>query len=148
MIEPSKQVSASRCGAQRIGHGVRIIEDCQIIDGKITDFGAVAAEVRDHQIALELCPTSNRHTLAIHPSDHPIDLLYRSGFIVTVNTDNRPMSRTSMTAEFALLANTFGWSQKDFLTVSENALGAAFAHPRIVRSVLENQVRPGFAAAT
>lgn len=140
--------AALRCGAQRIGHGVRIIEDCQVVNGRITDLGSVAAEVRDRQIALELCPTSNRHTMGIAPSDHPIDLLYRSGFLVTVNTDNRLMSRTSMTGELTQLADAFAWSQEDFLAVTENALGAAFADAGIVRSILENQVRPGYTAAT
>lgn len=136
--------AALRCGAQRIGHGVRIIEDCQTTNGEITDLGAVAAEVRERQIPLELCPTSNRHTLGIEPGDHPIDLLYRSGFLVTVNTDNRLMSRTSMTAEFTQLAETFGWSQQDFLAVTENALAGAFADRELVQSILENQVRPGY----
>ncbi len=140
--------AALQSGAQRIGHGVRIIEDCQVIDGKITDLSTVATQVRDRQIALELCPTSNRHTLGIAPSEHPIDLLYRAGFLVTVSTDNRLMSRTSMTREFALLADTFGWVREDFLAVTENALGAAFAAPGVVMSILENQVRPGYAAAT
>ena len=138
--------AALRCGAQRIGHGVRIIEDCQVVDGEITELGKVATEVRDRQIALELCPTSNRHTLGIAQINHPIDLLYQSGFLVTVNTDNRLMSRTSMTEEFDQLAKTFGWSNEDFLAVTENALGVAFADPGIVDSILEDQVRPGFAA--
>lgn len=140
--------AALQSGAQRIGHGVRIIEDCQVLDGKITDLSTVATQVRDRQIALELCPTSNRHTLGIAPSEHPIDLLYRAGFLVTVSTDNRLMSRTSMTGEFAQLADTFGWVREDFLAVTESALGAAFAAPGVVMSILENQVRPGYAAAT
>ena len=140
--------AALRCGAQRIGHGVRIIEDCRVVDGSIADLGPVATQVRDRQIALELCPTSNRHTLGIAPDEHPIDLLYRAGFLVTVSTDNRLMSRTSLTKEFVQLADTFGWVREDFLAVTENALGAAFSTAGIIDSILENQIRPGFAAPT
>ncbi len=140
--------AALRCGAQRIGHGVRIIEDCHLDDGKITDLGKVATEVRDRQIALELCPTSNRHTLGMALSEHPIDQLHRTGFLVTVNTDNRLMSRTSMTGEFAQLADTFGWLREDFQAVTENALDAAFSDAGIARAILEEQIRPGFAAPT
>ncbi|MDH5372036.1 MAG: adenosine deaminase family protein [Acidimicrobiia bacterium] len=138
--------AALRCGAQRIGHGVRIIEDCEVVGGAITDLGPVAIQVRDRQIALELCPTSNRHTLGIAIDEHPIDLLYRAGFLVTVSTDNRLMSRTSLTQEFVQLADTFGWVREDFLSVTENALGAAFTTAGIVDSILENQIRRGFAA--
>lgn len=140
----SSIAAAIGCGAQRIGHGVRIIEDCHVVDNSITDLGPVAADIFARQIPLELCPTSNRHTLGIEIVDHPIDLLYRAGFRVTVNTDNRLMSRTTMTDEFTQLAFTFGWSIQDFQKVAESALQVAFDARETAEKVLTGQVKPGY----
>lgn len=140
----SSIASAISCGAQRIGHGVRIIEDCRVADNEITDLGPVAAEILDRQIPLELCPTSNRHTLGIQIVDHPIDLLYRAGFQVTVNTDNRLMSQTTMTGEFIQLASSFGWSREDFKKVTENALHGAFVGRETAERILIDHVGPGY----
>jgi adenosine deaminase len=138
---PSIWQAIQWCGADRLGHGVRIVDD--IRDGRL---GRLAAYVRDKRIPLELCPSSNVHTGAA-PSiaEHPIGLLRELRFRVTVNTDNRLMSRTSMTREMALLVEAFGygWAELQWLTV--NAMKSAFI-PFDERLVLINEViKPAYA---
>jgi adenosine deaminase len=130
------------CGADRLGHGVRIVDDISG-DGKL---GRLAAYVRDKRIPLELCPSSNVQTGAA-PSiaEHPIGLLRDRRFRVTVNTDNRLMSGTSMSRELALLVEAFGygWSELQWFTV--NAMKSAFI-PFDERLVLINDViKPAYA---
>lgn len=119
--------------AQRIGHGVRIAEDLTRTDrgGEAVTLGPVAAWVRDCRVPLELSPTSNLHTGATARwgttlADHPFDQLYRLGFTVTVNVDNRTMSATTLTQENQLLANTFGYQMADLLQFQRNAANATF----------------------
>lgn len=115
------------CGPERIGHGARIIEDTTVRDGEIVECGPTARTVRDSGIPLELCPTSNLDT-NMYPSavEHPIGLLHRAGFSVTVNTDNRLMSRTSMSNEFELLIKHQGFGLSDLRQVTLNAIDSAF----------------------
>lgn len=121
--------------ALRLGHGVRIAEDLQIIDREADEvhvqFGDLARWVRDREIPLELSPSSNLQTGAIEAwgsslIDHPFDLLYQLGFAVTVNVDNRTMSGTSLTRELALLVDTFGYDLDDLETFQFNAASGAF----------------------
>lgn len=114
------------CGALRLGHGVRIVDDIQQADGEPV-IGDFAAFIRDRQVPLELCVTSNLQTgVANTVAEHPIDLLYRLGFAVTVNCDNRLMSGTTMSREFSLLVEHFGWTADDITRVTETALDEAF----------------------
>jgi adenosine deaminase len=133
-------------GAERLGHGARIIEDTEVDAGEIVVMGPVAAEVHERGIALELCPTSNLHT-RMYPSagDHPIGTLYRAGFAVTVNTDNRLMSGVTMTDEFALLAEYQGFTDDDFRAVTMNAVEAAFCDDE-TRTRLRALVAAGYPA--
>lgn len=120
------------CGAQRLGHGVRIVDD---IDGD--RLGPIATEVRDRRIPLEMCPRSNVDTgAATSIADHPIDRLLRLGFTVTVNCDNRLMSGTNPTDELAALVDTFGWGEDEVRTVNRNAAAAAFVPPERVAGLL------------
>ncbi|MHA7280358.1 adenosine deaminase [Arthrobacter sp. MDT2-2] len=128
--------------ALRLGHGVRIAEDIEIEesadeespDGEeigIANLGRIASWVRDRGIPLELCPSSNLQTGAIESfgntiDAHPFDLLYQLGFKVTVNTDNRLMSGVTLTDEFELLVDTFGYDLGDLLELTLNAVDAAF----------------------
>jgi adenosine deaminase len=121
--------------ALRIGHGVRIASDLDVVsrsgDEVLVTFGPVARWVRDREIPLELSPSSNLQTGAIEAwgtdlSDHPFDLLYQLGFSVTVNVDNRTMSRTSLTRELALLARAFDYDLDDLQTFQLNAAAGAF----------------------
>lgn len=120
--------------ALRLGHGVRITDDLSIEESegasRIT-LGPLAEWVRDRRIALEICPTSNVHTNAFDRfgstiDDHPFEMLYQLGFAVTVNTDNRLMSGTSLSREIANLAETFGYDLDDVLQWQLNAVNAAF----------------------
>jgi adenosine deaminase len=124
--------------ALRLGHGVRIAEDIHL-DVKEEDghdvgtvtLGDLAQWVRDRAIPLELCPSSNLQTGAIASfgttiGEHPIDLLHQLGFNVTVNTDNRLMSGVTLTGEFELLADTFGYDLETILELTLNAVHAAF----------------------
>jgi adenosine deaminase len=120
--------------ALRLGHGVRITDDLSIEESEgashIT-LGPLAEWVRDRRIALEICPTCNVHTNAFDRfgstiDDHPFDMLYQLGFAVTVNTDNRLMSGTSLSREIANLAETFGYDLDDVLQWQLNAVNAAF----------------------
>ncbi|RAN76433.1 adenosine deaminase [Bacillus sp. SRB_336] len=124
--------------ALRLGHGVRIAEDIHLDvqeedghDVGTVTLGDLAQWVRDRQIPLELCPSSNLQTGAVAAfgttiSEHPIDLLHQLGFNVTVNTDNRLMSGVTLTGEFELLADTFGYDLETILELTLNAVHAAF----------------------
>jgi adenosine deaminase len=116
----------TKCGADRIGHGIRIIDDTQSSSGAVTGLGGVAAMVRDLQIPLEVCPASNLHTLQLRPQDHPLGMLQRAGFNVTLNTDNRLMSRTSLTDEFRFAVEHHGFELTDLERATVAALQAAF----------------------
>ncbi|MEY4313138.1 MAG: hypothetical protein RLZZ319_647 [Actinomycetota bacterium] len=121
--------------ALRLGHGVRITDDIEVddADGTMTrvTLGSLAEWVRNRGIALETCPTSNVHTNAFARfgstiADHPFELLYQLGFAVTVNTDNRLMSGTSLSREIANLVDVFGYDLDDVLTWQLTAANAAF----------------------
>jgi len=131
-------------GAERLGHGARIIEDARVEGGEIVSLGPVATEVRDRRITLELCPTSNLHT-KMYPSlrDHPIGMLYRAGFDVTVNTDNRLMSGITMTDEFGVLVRDQGFGMEDLRAVTVNALDAAFCRDD-TREALRARIEAGY----
>lgn len=140
---PSIHQALQVCGAQRIGHGVRLTED--IVDGKL---GRLAGWVRDRRIALEMCPTSNLQTgCATSIAEHPITALKDMGFRVTLNTDNRLVSGTTMTREMSLLVEEAGWTVEDLRTVTVNALKSAFIPFDERKALIEDVVLPGYAAA-
>ncbi|MFI9769089.1 adenosine deaminase [Streptomyces sp. NPDC052415] len=129
------------CGAQRLGHGVRITDD--IVDGKL---GRLAGWVRDRRIALEMCPTSNLQTgAATSIAEHPITALKDLGFRVTLNTDNRLVSGTTMTREMSLLVEQAGWTVEDLRTVTVNAVKSAFIPFDERKALIEDVVLPGYA---
>jgi adenosine deaminase len=129
--------------AERLGHGVRIADEVPV-DGPL---GPLAQRVLDEGVPLEIAPSSNVQTGA-YPSlaEHPVDRLHRLGFAVTVNTDNRLMSGVSASSELIDVASTFGWTWDDVQTVTERALAAAFVPESDRSRLLEDVVRPGFAA--
>ena len=144
---PSIWEAIQLCGAERLGHGVRIVDDIHIEHGRPV-LGRLAQYVRDRRIPLELCPTSNVHTAAA-PSigQHPIGLLKDLRFRVTVNTDNRLMSDTSMSNEFQQLHDAFGWGLDDFEWVTINAMKRAFAPFPERLDLINRVIKPGYAAA-
>ncbi|SED68166.1 adenosine deaminase [Ruania alba] len=139
------------CGALRLGHGVRIIEDIQVDreDDEIdATFGEVAAWVLDRQIPLEVCPCSNLQTgIAGTIAEHPVSTLRNLGFAVTINTDNRLMSGTSMSHEMQLLVDEAGWDLDDLEEVTLQAAWNAFAPFHVKQAIVTEQIIPGFEAA-
>ena len=126
---PSIWEAVHPCGADRLGHGVRIAEDITVDADGTPILGNLAAYVRDRRIPLEICPRSNVQTgAAASIAEHPIGLLADLGFRVTVNTDNRLMSRTSMTSEMTGLVEAFGWDLAQLEKITVNAMKSAFLH--------------------
>jgi adenosine deaminase len=137
------------CNAERLGHGVRIVDDIADTDGTggAPALGQLAAYVRDRRIPLEMCPTSNVNTGAAPSlSEHPIDLLKRLRFRVTLNTDNRLMSGVSMTSEMQAMVNTFGWTLADLRWVTINAMKSAFWPFDRRLALIDDVIKPGYAA--
>jgi adenosine deaminase len=142
---PSIWQAIQWCGADRLGHGVRIVDDIEVAREE-RGLGRLAAYVRDKRIPLELCPSSNVQTgAAASIADHPIGLLRELRFRATVNTDNRLMSGTSMSREMALLVDAFGYGWADLQWFTINAMKSSFI-PFDERLVLINEViKPGYA---
>ncbi|WP_326571305.1 adenosine deaminase [Actinacidiphila glaucinigra] len=137
---PSIHQAVQVCGALRIGHGVRLTED--IVDGKL---GRLAGWIRDRRIALEVCPTSNLQTgAAASIAGHPITLLRDLGFRVTLNTDNRLVSATTMTREMELLVTEAGWTAEDLREVTVNALKSAFLPFDERNAIIRDVALPGY----
>ena len=141
-------VGALQMGAARIGHGVRILEDIDLEPGAplvTARLGLVAQWVRDRQIILEVAPTSNIQTgAAASIRTHPITLLRDLGFAVTVNTDNRLVSGTSLSREMTLLAAEADWTLDDLEQVTLQAAWAAFAHRPELEQIVVDQILPGY----
>jgi adenosine deaminase len=141
---PSIWQAIQWCGADRLGHGVRIVDD--ITTGGTPVLGRLAAYVRDKRIPLELCPSSNVQTGAADSiADHPIGLLHDLRFRVTVNTDNRLMSGTSMSREMALLAEAFGWGWSELQWLTINAMKSAFIPYDERLAIINEQIKPAYA---
>jgi adenosine deaminase len=144
---PSIWQAIQWCGADRLGHGVRIIDDIVAgQDGSVPKLGRLAAYVRDKRIPLEMCPTSNVHTgAATSIAEHPIGLLRRLYFRVTVNTDNRLMSATSLSREFSALVAAFGYGWDDLQWFTVNAMKSAFLPFDERLELINGVIKPGFA---
>ncbi len=143
---PSIWQALQWCGADRLGHGVRIIDDIEVDDDGTVHLGRLAQYVRDKRIPLELCPHSNIQTgAAASIAEHPIGLLSRQRFRVTVNTDNRLMSGTSMSKEMSALVDAFGWKLADLQWVTVNAMKSAFTHFDQRLRLINDVIKPGYA---
>src|SRR5437667_4349828 len=134
------------CGAHRIGHGTRLIDDIAVVDGKAVKLGNLAQYVLDKRIPLEICLLSNVHTGAT-PSlaEHPFKILYQKKFRVTLNTDTRLMSNTTMTQEFAAAAKTFVLSLDDFEKITINSMKSAFLPYDRRCDFIYPVIKPGYA---
>ncbi|WP_103938020.1 adenosine deaminase [Thermomonospora echinospora] len=143
---PSIWQAIQWCGADRLGHGVRIVDDITGRDTPSPTLGRLAAYVRDKRIPLEMCPTSNVQTGAAKSiAEHPIGLLRRLSFRVTVNTDNRLMSGTGLAAEFAKLVDAFGYDWDDLQWFTVNAMKSAFIGFDERLELINGVIKPGFA---
>jgi adenosine deaminase len=120
-------------GAERIGHGVRSIEDPALVD-----------YLRERRVPLELCPTSNL-CLGVVPSyeAHPIRRLWDAGLTVTVNSDDPPLFSTDLVREYNILADHLGFTAEDLERISLNALQASFL-PADEKTRLEAEFRAEF----
>jgi adenosine deaminase len=143
---PSIWQALQWCGADRLGHGVRIIDDIQVADDGTVKLGRLASYVRDKRIPLELCPSSNLQTGAASSyAEHPIGLLRKLHFRATVNTDNRLMSNTSMSKEFEYLVEAFGYTLDDLQWFSVNAMKSAFIPFDERLAMINDVIKPGYA---
>ncbi|MEA2010613.1 MAG: adenosine deaminase [Actinomycetota bacterium] len=139
--------AVAKCGATRVGHGVRIADETDFNGSKITTLGPLARRIRDHRIPLEVAITSNLDTSAYaSAAEHPFGALYQSGFTVTLNTDNRLMSRVSLTDEYELAATTFDLGVSDLEEITINALEAGFGDWPERRQLIDEVVRPAYAS--
>jgi adenosine deaminase len=144
---PSIWEAVQLCGAERLGHGVRIVDDITVDEAGRAHLGRLAAFVRDRRVALEMCPTSNVHTGAA-PSiaEHPIGLLTRLRYRVTVNTDNRLMSDITLSQEFHNLVEAFGWGWDEIEWFTVNAMKSAFWPFDQRLRIIQGIIKPGFAS--
>ncbi|MFZ0191252.1 MAG: adenosine deaminase [Streptosporangiaceae bacterium] len=145
---PSIWEAVQWCGTERLGHGVRIVDDIEISPAGAVRLGRLATYIRDRRIPLEMAPTSNVQTGAARSiAEHPIRILRQLQFRVTVNTDNRLMSQVTLSSEFHRLAAEFGygWSDVEWLTI--NAMKSAFAGFDERLRLINTVIKPGFATA-
>jgi adenosine deaminase len=144
---PSIWQAIQWCGADRLGHGVRIVDDITGAPGaEPVVLGRLAAYVRDKRIPLELCPSSNVQTGAVASiAEHPIGLLHDLRFRVTVNTDNRLMSGTSMSREMTLLSEAFGWGWAELQWLTINAMKSAFIPYDERLAIINEVIKPAYA---
>ncbi|MGI5118970.1 adenosine deaminase [Marinactinospora thermotolerans] len=143
---PSIWEALQWCGADRLGHGVRIVDDIETDTEGVSRLGRLANYVRDKRVPLEMCPTSNVQTgAAASIEKHPIGLLRQLRFRVTVNTDNRLQSATTLSEEFAKLADAFGYDWDDLQWFTVNAMKSAFLPFDERLALINGQIKPGFA---
>lgn len=141
---PSIADALATCAAERLGHGVRIVEDITLLDDG-EELGDVAQYVLDRQIALEVCPSSNLQTgIADSIEDHPVTLLNDLGFAVTINTDNRLMSGTSVSQEMHLLVQEAGWELEDLYLATMTAANASFQTFEERSELIDKELQPGW----
>ncbi len=143
---PSIWEALQFCGAERLGHGVRIVDDIIPDGNRPPKLGRLASYVRDVRVPLEMCPTSNVHSGASRSiAEHPIGMLAKLRFRVTVNTDNRLMSAITVSEEYAKLVEAFDWGWEEIRWTTINGMKSAFL-PFDERLHLINEViKPGFA---
>ncbi|GGC65827.1 adenosine deaminase [Hoyosella rhizosphaerae] len=143
---PSIHEAVAYCGCDRLGHGVRIMDDIKMSADGTAKLGLLANYVRDKRIPLELCPSSNVQTGAADSiAEHPFDKLARLKFRVTVNTDNRLMSHTTMSEEMFKLVETFGYGWSDLERFTINAMKSAFYRFDQRLEIIDNTIKPGYA---
>lgn len=142
---PSIWEALQLCGAERLGHGVRIMDDIEIASDGTATLGPLASLVRDRRIPLELCPTSNVHSGAASSiAEHPIGLLADLRFRVTLNTDNRLMSDTWPSKEMAQVVEAFGWGWEQLEWLTVNALKSSFLGFDERGRLIEDVVKPAY----
>ncbi|GAB4291457.1 MAG: adenosine deaminase [Ignavibacteriaceae bacterium] len=134
------------CGAHRIGHATRLIEDISLdSEGNVTGFGELAHYILDKRIPLEICLLSNLHTGAVDKiENHPFGIFYKEKFRVTINTDDRLMSNTNLTKEFLTAIEYFNINLDDVEKLTINAMKSAFIHHNERLKYIYDIIKPGF----
>jgi len=134
------------CGTHRIGHGIHLKDDLMVVDNDIIEMGTLSQYILDRRIPLEICLSSNLHTGSIPDLKyHPFPVLYKNGFRVTLNTDNRLMSNTSLTREFNLAVKYYKLTLKDIERITLNAMKSSFFHFSQRLDIIYHVIKPGFA---
>lgn len=133
------------CGAHRIGHATRLLEDMVVTGTRIEKMGSLSHFIRDKRIPLEMCLSSNIQTGAASSLDeHPFHLYYRNNFRVTLCTDNPLMSNTSLNKEFSLAAEYYNLDLRDFEKITINAMKSAFIHYDDRIRIIYDILKPGY----
>lgn len=134
------------CGAHRIGHATRLIEDIiQDDKGEVIGFGELAQYVLDKRIPLEICLLSNLHTGAVDKlENHPFGVFYKEKFRVTINTDDRLMSDTNLTKEFLTAVEYFNLNLDDIEKITINSMKSAFIPYKERLYFIYNIIKPGY----
>jgi len=134
------------CGAHRIGHATRLMEDMTVHGTRIEKMGSLASFIRDKRLPLEMCLSSNIHTgAAASLDDHPFPVYYRNDFRVFLGTDNRLMSNTTLGKELYLAATHYGLTLRDLEKITINAMKSAFLHYDERIRLIFDVLKPGFA---
>ncbi len=133
------------CGTHRIGHGIHLKDDIMVADDQIIEMGYLAQYVLDRRVPLEICLSSNIHTGAIPDLKyHPFPIFYKYGFRVTLNTDNRLMSSTTLTKEFSIAVKYYKLTLKDIEKLTINAMKSAFIHFPERLKIIYDIIKPGY----
>src|SRR3984957_3363447 len=145
---PSIWEAVQWCGTERLGHGVRIVDDVEISPEGTVRLGRLAAYIRDRRIPLEMCPTSNVQTGAARSiAEHPIRILRQLQFRGPLESENRLMSQVTLSSEFRRLAEVFGYGWTDVEWLTLNAMKSAFAGVDERLRLINPGIKPGFATA-
>ena len=132
------------CHAERIGHGIRLIDDIDF-SSDVPVLGSLAQEILDRQICLEMAPTSNLQTGgAASYETHQIGVMKKLGFNVTINTDNRLMSATSMIREVTEISRGYSWTIDDLHDVARNGIMSAFISEDEKQDMYSRHIKPVF----
>ncbi|MEM9236042.1 MAG: adenosine deaminase, partial [Verrucomicrobiota bacterium] len=134
------------CGAHRLGHGTRLVEDFVEKEEEVLQVGSLARYVLDHRIPLEMCVSSNIDTGACSSlATHPFPLFLRRGFRVSLNTDDRLMSDTELSKEFRIATEAFDLDLDDLEKITLNAMKSAFAPHKKRVELITGAILPGYA---
>lgn len=136
------------CGAHRIGHGTRLIEDMKVKDGEVLSMGTLAQYVLDKRIPIEICLTSNVHTGAVRSlEEHPFPIYYKYKFRLTLNTDDRLMSGITLTDEYYVAHTNYNLTLDDLEKLTINAMKSAFIPYKDRIKLIYEVLKPGYAKA-
>lgn len=134
------------CGAHRIGHATRLLDDMVVKGTRIEKLGSLPDFIRDKRIPLEMCLSSNIQTGAAPSLDeHPFHVYYKNDFRVMLCTDNPLMSNTDLVKEMSLASEYYSFGLRDFEKITMNAMKSAFIHYDERLRIIYDVLKPGYA---